>query len=34
MKCVGNTGIHQKDIENEKKNRELIAVLVKDFPST
>jgi flavodoxin len=30
MKCVGNTGIHQNDIEKEKKNRELISVLVKE----
>lgn len=33
MKCVGNGGIHQKDIENEKKTRELIEILVKDLPS-
>jgi len=33
MKCVGNSGIHQKDIENEKKNRELIEILVKDLPT-
>jgi flavodoxin len=34
MKCVGNSGIHQKDIENEKKNRELIEILIKDVPSS
>lgn len=32
MKCVGNTNINQKDIENEKKTRELIQVLIKDLP--
>ena len=30
MKCVGNTNIHQDDIENEKKTKELISVLIKD----
>jgi flavodoxin len=31
MKCVGNTGIHQDDIEKEKKNKELVSLLVKDL---
>jgi flavodoxin len=29
MKCVGNASILQKDIENEKKTRELVATLIK-----
>jgi flavodoxin len=33
MKCVGNANIHQKDIENEKKTKELISVLIKDTPA-
>lgn len=32
MRCVGNACIHQNDIENEKKNRELAAILIKDLP--
>ncbi|WP_321505247.1 flavodoxin [uncultured Methanoregula sp.] len=30
MKCVGNANISDKDIENEKKTRELVAVLIKN----
>ncbi|HII99522.1 MAG TPA: flavodoxin family protein [Methanoregula sp.] len=30
MKCVGNASIHQDDIENEKKTKDLISVLIKD----
>jgi flavodoxin len=30
MLCVGNASIHRADIENEKKNRELISILLKD----
>lgn len=33
MRCVGNANIHQKDIENEKKTRELIATVIKDSAS-
>jgi hypothetical protein len=29
MKCVGNANIHQNDIENEKKTKELVSVLIK-----
>ena len=29
MKCVGNANIHVKDIENEKKTRELASALIK-----
>ncbi|MCK9632215.1 MAG: NAD(P)H-dependent oxidoreductase [Methanoregula sp.] len=32
MKCVGNANIHQNDIENEKKTKELVSVVVKDLP--
>jgi hypothetical protein len=31
MHCVGNATVHQNDIENEKKNKELISVLIKDL---
>ncbi|MDD1687771.1 NAD(P)H-dependent oxidoreductase [Methanoregula sp.] len=31
MKCVGNTNIHQNDIENEKKTKEMVSVLIKDL---
>ncbi len=30
MKCVGNAGIHQSEIENEKRTKELISILIKD----
>ncbi|MCK9581751.1 MAG: NAD(P)H-dependent oxidoreductase [Methanoregula sp.] len=30
MKCVGNANIHQNDIENKKKTKELISVLIKE----
>nr|WP_320162497.1 NAD(P)H-dependent oxidoreductase [uncultured Methanoregula sp.] len=30
MKCVGNANISEKDIENEKKTRELAGVLIKN----
>ena len=30
MKCVGNGNIHQNDIENEKKNKELVSLLIKN----
>ncbi|MFA4878391.1 MAG: NAD(P)H-dependent oxidoreductase [Methanoregula sp.] len=30
MKCVGNANISQKDIENEKKTREMAAILIKN----
>jgi hypothetical protein len=30
MRCVGNANIHQKDVENEKKTRELVSLLIKD----
>jgi flavodoxin len=30
MKCVGNGNLHQNDIEDEKCNRDLISLLVKD----
>lgn len=30
MKCVGNASIHQDDVENEKKTKELISILIKD----
>ncbi len=30
MKCVGNGNIHQDDIENEKKTRELVSLLIKN----
>lgn len=32
MKCVGNAAVHQDEIENEKKNQELISILIKDHP--
>lgn len=31
MKCVGNADIHQKEIENEKKTKDLIATVIKDL---
>ena len=31
MKCVGNGNIHQNDIENEKKTRDLVSLLVKNL---
>jgi len=34
MKCVGNANIHQHDIENEKKTKELVSLLIKDMPSS
>jgi flavodoxin len=33
MKCVGNANIHQNDIENEKKTKELVSILIKDHPT-
>jgi len=30
MKCVGNANIHQNDVENEKKTKELISILIKN----
>jgi flavodoxin len=30
MKCVGNANIHQNEIENEKKTKELASILIKD----
>jgi flavodoxin len=33
MKCVGNAGIHQNDIENEKKTKDLVSVVIKDLPA-
>jgi len=34
MKCVGNANISMKDIENEKKTKDLISVVVKDIDSS
>jgi flavodoxin len=34
MKCVGNANITVKDIENEKKTKELISIVVKDMDSS
>jgi len=34
MKCVGNANISMKDIENEKKTKDLISVVVKDTDSS
>jgi len=33
MKCVGNANLHQNDIENEKKTKELVSILIKDNSS-
>jgi flavodoxin len=33
MKCVGNANIHQNEIENEKKTKELASILIKDCSS-
>jgi flavodoxin len=33
MKCVGNGNIHQNDIEDEKKTKALISLVIKDMPS-
>ena len=34
MRCVGNANISMKDIENEKKTKDLISVVVKDTDSS
>jgi flavodoxin len=33
MKCVGNANLHQNDVENEKKTKELVSIVIKDLPS-